>query len=196
MPASPDRGTRQALLHHAREAIASRLRGGTAPPSPDFAAQECSGVFVTVRVADALRGCIGFLRLQDGLADTIADAAVRAATEDPRFPPVLENELDALRIEVTLLGPMERIVDANDFTIGMHGLVLEHKGRRGLLLPQVAVENGWDRARFLSALCRKAQLADRAWEWPDAVLSRFEGKKFSEEDHDVERATPASGAKE
>lgn len=196
MPATLDRGIRQALLCAAREAIASRFGVHNEPPHALMSAPECSGVFVTVRVEGALRGCIGFLQLKAGLVETLVDAARRAVSEDPRFPPVQEQELDRLCIEITLLGPIEPITDPHDFTIGTHGVVLECRHRRGLLLPQVAVEHGWDQTQFLSALCQKTKLPDRAWEWPDAVLSRFEGMKFSEEDEDVRSRNDETGEKE
>ena len=194
MSASPDTATRRLLLRAARDTITSRLRGRTARIPDVPRPPECSGVFVTVRVDGALRGCIGFLALQGSVMATVCEAAWRAAAEDPRFLPVREEEIDALRVEITLLGPLARIEDATDFSIGVHGLVLEHNGHRGLLLPQVAVEHAWDRGQFLSGLCRKCRLPDQSWAEPGALLSRFEGVKFSEEDENADYA--AFSAKE
>lgn len=180
------------ILRTARGAIEARLRHEEEAP-PELVAElvdapEVSGVFVTVHVHGALRGCIGFLALQGSLAATIAEAARRAAAHDTRFAPVTRDEREAMTVEVTLLAPLERIADPDDFEIGVHGLVLEYLGRRGLLLPQVAVDQGWDRQQFLSGVCRKAMLPDRSWEHPDATLSRFEGLVLREtESH----ATPA-----
>lgn len=166
---------RQSLLRSAREAIRTQLSGDDLVLPVLHEAPDAIGVFVTVHVAGALRGCIGFLEMQGGLLDTIAEAARRAAASDPRFFPVEESELDECTIEVTLLGPTERINDAEDFEIGRHGLTIDFQGHRGLLLPQVPVERGWSKTEFLTALCQKARVADHSWERPEARLSRFEG---------------------
>ncbi|MBE0644227.1 MAG: AmmeMemoRadiSam system protein A [Bacteroidetes bacterium] len=175
MLASLDSAVRLQLLRTAREAIRAKLerRDCTLPVLRD--APAASGAFVTLHVSGALRGCIGFLELQDGLSETIAEAARRAASSDPRFMPLEKAELDDCSMEITLLGPQERIAEPEDFIIGQHGLTLDYRGRRGLLLPQVPVERGWNKSEFLSALCQKSQAPDRCWMLPDAVLFRFEG---------------------
>jgi uncharacterized protein len=195
MLASIDTETRSLLLRTARDAIRVQLLRRSADSAdlgddgstrvddtPGDGDIDASGVFVTVFVAGALRGCIGFLALQGGLLDTVAEAARRAAAEDPRFPSVEADELEELDIDVTLMGPLEKLSSAEDFDIGRHGLVIEQRGNRGLLLPQVATERRWDKAEFLSALCHKARLPDRAWENADATLSRFEGLVIREDD--------------
>jgi AmmeMemoRadiSam system protein A len=167
--------TRDTILRTAREAIMAQLvQRPFAPPTLEDT-PAVTGVFVTLRVSDSLRGCIGFLELRDGLLESVAEAARTAATRDARFRPLETEELPHCRIDVTLLGAPERITDAHDFSIGRHGLIMEYGGSRGLLLPQVAVERGWDRDAFLTALCRKAGLADTCWMQPDAKLHRFEG---------------------
>jgi len=176
------------LLRTARNAISDQIRGERHDPgiprdadSP-AALPDAAGVFVTVHVSNALRGCIGFLELQGGLLDTVAEAARRAAAFDPRFPPVEEDELADCRIDVTLLGHAELMRDPEDFIIGVHGLILEYLGRRGLLLPQVAVEHAFGKSEFLSALCQKTRVPDGSWTMPEARLSRFEGVVVAEQD--------------
>ena len=179
---SLDQDTRSILLRVAREAITAHLGRREAGLLELREQPDCSGVFVTVHVEGALRGCIGFLALQGGLVETIAEAARRAATEDPRFLPVEASELDRMEVDVTLLGPLERLENPEDFEIGRHGLLIDALGRRGLLLPQVATDHGWDRRAFLSGLCRKAGIPDHSWEQPGARLSRFEGLVLAEND--------------
>ena len=124
-----------------------------------------SGAFVTLKRGGRLRGCIGTLECRGPLADEIARVAVSAALEDPRFEPLRASELDDLRIEVSVLGPLETIdpQDPAAIVIGSHGLVVEQGRRRGLLLPQVATEWGWDREQFLAQTCVKAGLEPVAW---------------------------------
>lgn len=163
------------MLLAARDAIEAQVRKEK-PVSRDIVnPPEVSGVFVTVHVHGALRGCIGFLTLQGSLGATIAEAARRAASEDPRFPPLEACECAEMTVDVTLLGPLEQIGEEEDFILGVHGLVLECHGRRGLLLPQVAAEQHWSKQEFLTGLCRKASLPDRSWNLPNARLYRFEG---------------------
>lgn len=167
-------GQRSAILATADDAIRAAIDAPRRqiPDCPDL---DVSGLFVTVRVAGRLRGCIGFLEPLSTFAATVREAARRAATEDVRFPPIEADEADAMTVDVTLLGPLEALTDAMDFRIGAHGLVIEAHGRRGLLLPQVPVEHGWDKTRFLEALSEKALLPRDAWRDAASRISRFEG---------------------
>jgi AmmeMemoRadiSam system protein A len=182
MLTSLDPQTRIQLLHTAREAIRAQAASRALELSPLASPPEASGVFVTVHVCGALRGCIGFLELQGDLQSTVAEAARRAAASDPRFMPVEADEFTDMDIDVTLLGALEDCRSAEAFDIGVHGLVIDYHGHRGLLLPQVAVERGWDKPEFLSALCQKARLPDKSWELPETRLFRFEGLVLREKE--------------
>jgi AmmeMemoRadiSam system protein A len=140
---------------------------------------EASGAFVTLKRGGRLRGCIGTLDCRRALAQEVARVAVSAAQADPRFAPLTAPELEGLEIEVSVLGPLERIepFDEHAFEIGRHGLVVEQGPRRGLLLPQVATEWGWDRETFLSQTCVKAGLPRDAWR-KGATVYRFAGEVF------------------
>jgi AmmeMemoRadiSam system protein A len=127
----------------------------TAPPSPHLS--EPRGAFTTLHEHGALRGCIGYIIATAPLDQTIRETARAAALEDPRFPPVTEAELDSLQLEISVLSPMFEIAP-EDVVVGRHGLMVTHGGRRGLLLPQVAPEWGWDRETFLEQICHKAGL--------------------------------------
>ena len=126
-----------------------------------------------------LKGCIGRMESRESLAQTVAQMALAAALVDPRFPPVTKEELPHIEIEVTVLGPLVPIRGPEDFRIGKDGLFIVALGRSGVLLPQVAVENGWDSLAFLGHVCRKAGLDEGAWEHPHARLCAFAGKVFS-----------------
>jgi len=139
------------------------------------------GLFVTLTRADgSLRGCIGTLAPQPSLDRTLRETAVSAAGADPRFPPVDGGEVAGLRIAVSILSPMEPLADPDIVKIGRDGLVIEQGGRRGLFLPEVPVEAGWDRERYLEELCRKAFLPPGAWRDPASRLYRFTTLQFSE----------------
>jgi uncharacterized protein len=142
---------------------------------------EASGAFVTLKRGGRLRGCIGTLECRRALAHEVARVAVSAATADPRFEPLTASELEGLEIEVSVLGPLEPIdpFDEHAFEIGRHGLVVELGSRRGLLLPQVATEWGWDREAFLSQTCVKAALPHDAWR-KGAKVHRFSGEVFGD----------------
>ncbi len=131
------------------------------------------GVFVTILVGGHLRGCIGYLDPEMPLDEAVRMAADGAAAHDHRFPAVTADELDDLTLEISLLGPFERIHHAKQIEIGIHGIVLEHGYARGLLLPQVAPEQGWDALEFLRALCRKAGVPAHTWKDQDARIHRF-----------------------
>lgn len=144
------------------------------------ASGDIGGLFVTLEHDEELRGCIGFLQSEDALEVLTRRAAVAAAVEDPRFDRVTEDELDGLRITITVLAPAERVQDPSDIEVGRHGLIVERAGHRGLLLPTVASERQWGRERFLSETCRKAGLPGESWKSPETVIYRFEAESFHE----------------
>jgi AmmeMemoRadiSam system protein A len=150
---------------------------------------EAHGAFVTLRKHGELRGCIGYTAPSAPLAEAVRDNAINAATRDPRFPPVIEEELKAIRIEVSALQhgdsedtPFIRLHDVSEIVLGRDGLYLEHAGRRGggLLLPQVPLEQGWSREQFLDAICTKAGALPGAWNRPGVMLYRFSAQIFAE----------------
>jgi AmmeMemoRadiSam system protein B/AmmeMemoRadiSam system protein A len=158
-------GEKKELLKLARLAVETSVRTGKVPEpegaNPSFAAPR--GAFVTLKKRGELRGCIGFVEPVLPLDKAVIQAAVYAAAEDPRFPPVAASELPSLEYEVSVLTPARRILDPGEVRVGKHGLILAQNGRRGLLLPQVPVEQGWDRETFLRQACLKAGLPEHAW---------------------------------
>jgi len=171
---------RRTLLTLAHDAIAGALAGqtvDTTPPSDHLA--EHRGAFTTLTIAGELRGCVGYVFPSYSLYRTIAETAVAAALHDTRFAPVTPEELPKLEYEISVLSPLQAI-DAEDVEVGKHGLVVTFGGRRGLLLPQVPVEHGWDRETFLAQTCLKAGLPGDAWE-RGAELQAFTAEIFSSE---------------
>jgi uncharacterized protein (TIGR00296 family) len=143
------------------------------------------GVFVTLTKAGELRGCIGFPYPVMPLGDAIEEAAVAAATGDPRFPAVRRDELATIRLEVTILTvpfPVEGDPEKRPekIEVGRHGLIVRGRGTSGLLLPQVATEYGWDSMTFLDHTCIKAGLSERCWTHPNVEVLTFEGQIFTE----------------
>ncbi|MBN2206505.1 MAG: AmmeMemoRadiSam system protein B [Candidatus Aminicenantes bacterium] len=159
---------KKGLLRLARTAVETSVRTGRAPDAdvgadaPNLTAAR--GAFVTIKKRGRLRGCIGFAEPVLPLATAVVRAAAAAATEDPRFPPVDESELGELEYELSVLTPARRIQNPKEVRVGTHGLIIAQGGRRGLLLPQVPVEQGWNRDRFLRQACLKAGLPETAWQ--------------------------------
>jgi AmmeMemoRadiSam system protein A len=138
------------------------------------------GAFTTLHLNGKLRGCIGYVMPTHSLYRTVAETARSAAFDDPRFKPVTRDEVAGLEIEISVLSPLQPI-RPEEVVVGRHGLVI-HKGlRRGLLLPQVPVEWGWDRETFLAQTCKKAGLALDAWEH-GAEIQAFTAEAFDEND--------------
>jgi len=173
---------RDRLLSEARRAVADALAGR--PPRPVEAEgvfARRAGVFVSFHLDGDLRGCIGHPDGNQMLATVVPQCAVSAATGDPRFEAVSAAELARCVIEISVLGPITRVHDPADIVAGRDGLIAEQGWRRGLLLPQVAVEYGWDREAFLARTCVKAGLPPDAWK-KGAALSRFEAEVFDDAD--------------
>jgi AmmeMemoRadiSam system protein A len=135
------------------------------------------GVFVTLKVRGELRGCIGTLMTDRSLPETVAEMAIKSASLDPRFPPIGPAELKDLDIDISILGPLTEVKDKSEIIIGRHGLVIEHGGRHGLLLPQVATEHNLGVEAFLSQTCLKAGLPPDAWK-RGARISKFSAEVF------------------
>lgn len=177
-----DEQQRRALLRAARQAVEAAAAGETySPTRDDPALQEPGAAFVTLRNRAELRGCIGVTEPKAALIDTVARMARAAAREDPRFLPVQPDEVSDLTIEISVLGPPEAVTGAKEIEVGTHGLVIERGAQRGLLLPQVAVEWGWDREQFLDQTCVKAGLPPGCWR-RDARIYAFTAEVFGEED--------------
>ncbi|HPB30113.1 MAG TPA: AmmeMemoRadiSam system protein B [Candidatus Sumerlaeota bacterium] len=139
-----------------------------------------SRLFVTLTKGGDLRGCIGSVEAHMPIYEGILEHTVNAAFHDPRFPAVKASEVKDIRIEISINSPQRLVKDVGEIEIGKHGLVLEKGWNRGLLLPQVPVEWGWNREEFLSAICRKSGLPDGAWKDPEARLFLFSSQVFHE----------------
>jgi AmmeMemoRadiSam system protein A len=187
---------KNALLAEARETIAAKLE--KRPPQyrlepslqkaidegSSALAQPC-GAFVTLHLRDSrgrqnLRGCIGRMSAAAPLEKTIRTMAIEAAFGDPRFPPLGAEEFPGISIEISALSPMELCPDPRSVKVGVHGLYLVHRGRAGVLLPQVPVEQGWNLDEYLDYICVKAGLPPHSYEAPGAELHTFTAVVFGE----------------
>lgn len=170
------------LLVIARSAIhdAVSKKKGAVQNSGSSGLQRSSGVFVTLFVEDQLRGCVGYVDSPLPLAQAVAELAPKAAFEDLRFPPLRMEEMPGLSIELSVLTPPREIVSIEEIEVGFHGLILELGKRRGLLLPRVATDHGWDRQSFLQGVAQKAGLPSTAWTLPGARLLVFSAQAFEE----------------
>jgi AmmeMemoRadiSam system protein A len=142
--------------------------------------REARGAFTTLHENGDLRGCVGMIMAVKPLDETVREMARAAALEDPRFAPVTVDELDRLQLEISVLSPMFAIAP-EDVVVGRHGLMIGFEGRRGLLLPQVAPEWGWDRETFLAQTCRKAGLPMDQWK-RGATIEAFTAEVFGEKE--------------
>jgi MEMO1 family protein len=174
----------KSLLRIARNTLESHIRTGKVaeakPLTPKLS--EKRGAFVTLHEQGELRGCIGYVEPVKPVYQAVNEMAVAASTEDPRFPPVEVNELDKIDIEITVLSPLRPLPSPDSVVVGKHGLVIRKGYRSGLLLPQVPVEQGWDREQFLTHTCLKAGLPPDAYKASDARLFCFTGQVFGEKE--------------
>jgi len=171
------------LLRIARHSLESAVKGGPKPESKAMseALGQERGVFVTLKKQGDLRGCIGYLQPVKPLCIAVGEMAVSAGTGDPRFSPVVEDELSGITIEISVLSPMKQIRTAEEIEVGRDGIYIVKDYYSGVLLPQVATEYGWDRERFLEETCMKAGLPPDAWQ-EDAKIYVFSAEIFGETD--------------
>jgi len=170
------------LLKIARDTITSYVGSGTIP-AVDTASRGLnlqSGCFVTIKQHGQLRGCIGNFVSDKPLYRLVQEMAVSAATRDPRFYPMKQPDLDSFELEISVLSPLELISSVDEIKVGTHGLYLVKNGSRGVLLPQVATEYGWDRDTFLRHTCLKAGLPENAWQ-KDCQIYIFSALVFGEQ---------------
>lgn len=178
---SPSETDRRALLELARSAIIAAVSLQSAPedvPRSGIFAEK-RGVFVTLHARGRLRGCIGVVEAFEPLGESVARCAASAALNDPRFSPVRSEELPQLQIEISVLSELEPIRHEN-IEIGRHGLLISQGSKRGILLPQVAVEHKLGREQFLEETCRKAGLNAHAWQESETQILGFTCEVFSE----------------
>ena len=174
------------LLAEARETITAKLE----KRQPLYSNKEESsslskpcGAFVTLHTweTNKLRGCIGRMIASTPLLQTVRTMALEAAFDDPRFPPLSIDELNSISLEISALSPMEPCPDPRSVEVGVHGLYLRHRGRSGVLLPQVPMEQGWNREEYLEYICVKAGLPPGSYEEKGAELLTFTAVVFGEE---------------
>lgn len=140
------------------------------------------GAFVTIKRHGSLRGCIGrFSPVSEPLFKIVQQMAVAAATQDPRFSPMSASELSDMELEISVLSDLSKVKSIDEIEVGVHGIEIEKGPYRGVLLPQVATENGWDKITFLEQTCRKAGLPTDAYK-KGAVIYVFSAQVFGEKD--------------
>jgi uncharacterized protein, PH0010 family len=187
---TPDAGA--ILLRLARSVVAATASAalrradlpGFLPPEPPAVLLAPAAAFVTLHQDGALRGCVGCLADDEPLWETVVSAAISAASRDPRFIPVTEREVPSLSIDVSVLGPPVPLQDPSAFRPGIDGVIVERGGRRGLMLPEVATDQGWGVREMLEATCQKAGLPRDAWRDAGTRLLVFRTTRVSETGED------------
>ena len=180
------------LLELARDALeeAVRVGGVSEIAEPAEALRTPCGAFVTLTKGKRLRGCIGHIEAIKPLYATVRECARAAALDDPRFDPVTPSELPSLHLEISILSPLLDVVP-EQVEVGRHGLLISRWARRGLLLPQVAVEWNWDREQFLEETCLKAGLPADAWRH-GARIQAFTAQILKEPSMPARSSSPAA----
>jgi AmmeMemoRadiSam system protein B/AmmeMemoRadiSam system protein A len=174
----------ETLIHLAKKAVESTVVSGKVTPVETVKSSTLHlerGAFVTLEINHQLRGCIGYTAPILPLYQTIHQVAIKAALDDPRFPPVRQQELDNLTYSISVLSPFIHVRDIDKIAVGKHGLLIKRGNAEGLLLPQVATEQGWDRTTFLEQTCRKAGLYPDAWKDPESDIFLFSAFVFGED---------------
>lgn len=182
-PFSLGSGEKAALMNIAKQSVFFAVKerklfqcssGGLAKLDQD------RGAFVTLKKHGEMRGCIGYVAPMKPLCMTVRDVAASAAVNDARFRPVEFRELPEIEYEVSVLSPLRRVTDIKQIKVGEHGLVMRKGDREGLLLPQLPVEQHWDRKTFLEQTCVKADLPANAWKDEDTDIFMFTALVFGD----------------
>ena len=178
---------RRALLGIARWSLETFLADGSEASYhlKDPELEKPAAAFVTLTRKGNLRGCVGYSDPLYALHQTVSRCARSAASEDYRFQPVRPDELGELRISISVLSPVEKLANFEKVLVGRDGLLVVGSGHRGLLLPQVALEQGWDREDFLDGACRKAGLPITAWRDGSVEVFVFQAEVFAEGESDI-----------
>ncbi|MBI3873311.1 MAG: AmmeMemoRadiSam system protein B [candidate division Zixibacteria bacterium] len=174
-------GSEREMLHTtARRSLEAAVKGARleCPEAPTQRLQEKRGVFVTLTAQGHLRGCVGYVRPYKPLVDAVWEMAESAARRDHRFLPVEPSEVDGLEIEITVLSPLQKIANPDQVLVGRHGVIVSQGHQAGVLLPQVPIENDWDRETFLSHACEKAGLHPDAWKDKRTTIEIFTAEVF------------------
>lgn len=169
---------KQALLQLAQKALQAALEKTEFPITPDPLLERKEGVFITLYKEGKLRGCVGLIESTDPLYYTIAHMT-QESTQDPRFPPLQQEDLGTITIHISLLSPLAKIASIDDYHPRIHGIVLSYQGKKGVFLPEVAEETHWTKEQLLSQLCQqKLHLPSLAWQDPQAELYTFVTERF------------------
>lgn len=171
---------REKLLGLARNSIAAKFDGKDPEFAPVPEVSEIQGAFVTLHIDGMLRGCIGNIVGRQHLWKTVRDMAREAAFGDPRFPALSQEELDSVDIEISVMSELSRVSGPEDIEIGKHGIIISRGMYQAVFLPQVPVEQGWDRDTTLGQLCLKAGLALEDWRNPGMEFHVFTAEVFGE----------------
>jgi AmmeMemoRadiSam system protein B/AmmeMemoRadiSam system protein A len=176
-----DKDEQHRLIEIVRKSIEAALDN---KPAPEFDVpvgklSDNGAAFVTLTIRGQLRGCIGYTEAVIPLKHCVSECAISAAFRDPRFTPLTKDEYQNIDVEISVLTPLVDVSSIDDIMVGRDGLMISHMGRRGLLLPQVATDYGWDRETFLINTCRKAGLPDDAWS-QGARIQKFTAFVFGE----------------
>lgn len=173
---------KETMIKAARQSILS-VFGEVEKPEINYPAypllKQNMGAFVTLKINEELRGCIGYIIAIKPLFETVCESAQAAAFRDPRFKELTREEFDKIKIEISVLSPFKTINSYDDIELGKHGLLLE-EGGHGVLLPQVATENNFTTEQFLTALCHKAGLYGEYWKERMLKIKVFTAIVFSE----------------
>jgi AmmeMemoRadiSam system protein A len=172
------------LLQVARDTIHARLQhrvAGKLEPISEELKEHC-GAFVTIHKKGMLRGCIGLVQATKPLYKCVREMAAAAAFDDPRFPPLGRDEFPEIDIEISVMSPLRLIDDVKEIEVGRHGILMKRGFQQGLLLPQVATEQGWNRDTFLEHTCYKAGMRGDCWKSGDTEIFVFSAEVFGEKD--------------
>jgi AmmeMemoRadiSam system protein B/AmmeMemoRadiSam system protein A len=178
---NPDKKELLALARKSVEHAVTEKKAYEPTASASEALNQERGAFVTLTKGGQLRGCIGYTSAMKPLYMTVRDTATLAALRDPRFQPVAASELPQLEYEISVLSPLRRVIDTQQIKVGQHGLLMKNGDSEGLLLPQVPVEQGWDRQTFLEETCRKAGMGSNCWKDEDTDIFQFTAVVFNEQ---------------